>query len=126
MYQRWKDEVNFLVVYIREAHPFPRGSKKKGKTVIPEPLDLAEREEHGSFCVKDLALSIPMVLDGMDNKVGEAYAGWPDRIYVLDAKGTIRFVDIRDEDLLKGVRQLLTEQMVQADQTVRQRARQGL
>jgi hypothetical protein len=89
MYQRWKDEVNFLVVYIREAHPWPRGSKKKGKSVLPEPLDLKERGAHGNFCVQDLDLSIPMVLDGMDNAVGEKYAGWPDRLYVLDAKGKI-------------------------------------
>ncbi len=34
--------------------------------------------------------------------------GWP-TTYVLDANGIIRFVDLRDEDLLKGVRQLLTE-----------------
>ena len=36
--------------------------------------------------------------------------GWP-TTYVLDADGIIRFVDLRDEDLLKGVRQLLTEHM---------------
>jgi thiol-disulfide isomerase/thioredoxin len=30
-------------------------------------------------------------------------------VYVLDARGVIRFVDLREEDLLKGVRQLLAE-----------------
>lgn len=35
--------------------------------------------------------------------------GWP-AAYLIDASGVIRFVDLRDEDLLKGVRQLLTEQ----------------
>jgi peroxiredoxin len=35
--------------------------------------------------------------------------GWP-AAYLIDARGVIRFVDLRDEDLLKGVRQLLTEQ----------------
>jgi len=35
-------------------------------------------------------------------------AGFPS-VYVLDARGVIRFVDLRYEDLLKGVRQLLTE-----------------
>ena len=34
--------------------------------------------------------------------------GWP-TTYVLDAHGVVRFVNLRDEDLLKGVRQLLTE-----------------
>ena len=40
--------------------------------------------------------------------------GWP-TTYVLDAEGVIRFVDLRDEDLLKGVRQLLVEQVSRAD-----------
>jgi hypothetical protein len=35
-------------------------------------------------------------------------AGYP-AIYVLDAQGVIRFVDIRYEDLLKAVRQLVNE-----------------
>src|SRR5262249_24220295 len=37
--------------------------------------------------------------------------GWP-TAYLLDADGVIRFVDLRDEDLLKGVRQLLLERDV--------------
>ena len=34
--------------------------------------------------------------------------GWP-TVYVLDDEGVIRFVDVRQEDLLKAVRQLLME-----------------
>jgi peroxiredoxin len=34
--------------------------------------------------------------------------GWP-TTYVLDERGVIRFVDLRQEDLLKGVRQLMTD-----------------
>jgi len=38
-----------------------------------------------------------------------AVSGWP-TVYVIDASGVIRFVDLRQEDLLKGVRQVLTTQ----------------
>jgi peroxiredoxin len=34
--------------------------------------------------------------------------GWP-TIYLLDYKGTIRFVNLRSEDVLKGVKQLMRE-----------------
>jgi peroxiredoxin len=34
--------------------------------------------------------------------------GWP-TIYVLDARGVIRFVNLRQEDLLRGVRQLMED-----------------
>ena len=47
---------------------------------------------------------------GTRGPIASAYNlyGWP-TIYVLDAEGVIRFVDVRDEDLLKAVRQLLEE-----------------
>lgn len=35
--------------------------------------------------------------------------GWP-AIYILDAKGTIRFAQLRTEDILKAVNQLIAEQ----------------
>ncbi len=34
--------------------------------------------------------------------------GWP-TVYVIDENGVIRFVNLRQEDLLRGVRQLMTE-----------------
>lgn len=54
---------------------------------------------------------------GSDDRgpIAEAWnvRGWP-ATYVLDPQGVIRFVDVRDEDLLKAVRQLLTEQQANA------------
>jgi hypothetical protein len=34
---------------------------------------------------------MPCVVDGMDNKVGEAYAAWPERLYVVDPSGKILY-----------------------------------
>ncbi len=39
--------------------------------------------------------------------------GWP-TLYVLDGDGVIRFVNLRQEDLLKAVRQLVTDQVRRA------------
>jgi hypothetical protein len=36
-------------------------------------------------------------------------------IYMIDGAGVIQFVDLRYEDLLKGVRQMLTDHMNQLD-----------
>ena len=41
-------------------------------------------------------------------------SGFP-AVYVVDARGVIRFVDLRQEDLLKGVRQVLTEEADRPD-----------
>ena len=48
---------------------------------------------------------------GTESPIGGAWnvLGWP-ATYVIDGDGIIRFVDVRDEDLLKGVRQLLEAQ----------------
>ena len=47
-----------------------------------------------------------------EGKIASAWqvTGWP-TVYVLDSAGVIRFVDVRKEDLLKAVRQLLTAQV---------------
>ncbi len=34
-------------------------------------------------------MSPPVVVDTIDDKVNAAYAGWPDRVYVIDAEGKI-------------------------------------
>lgn len=113
MYRKWGGEAEFFVVYIREAHPWSRKTKKKGKTILPEPSTLGERQKHGQICRNDLKLSIPMLLDGMDNKAGEAYAAWPDRIYVVDRAGRIAFrggpgpFGFRPADAEKSLRMLL-------------------
>jgi hypothetical protein len=34
-------------------------------------------------------LSIPILVDTIDDQVERAYAGWPDRIYIVDRQGKI-------------------------------------
>lgn len=36
-----------------------------------------------------LDIKFPIVVDKIDNKVGEDYAGWPDRLYIVGADGRI-------------------------------------
>ncbi len=42
-------------------------------------------------CCGALDLGIPMIVDGIDNRVGEAYSGFPDRLYVIDGDGKVAF-----------------------------------
>lgn len=69
-------------------------------------------------------LAYPVWWDGRSGPGGQGpiaaawnVQGWP-TTYVIDSQGIIRFVDLRSEDLLKAVRQLLTEE-------VRRRLRAG-
>jgi lipoprotein NlpI len=68
--------------------------QKEGKEVlekIKQTTTLAERSEVAQQCVASLKLSIPAVVDREDNKVNAAYAGWPDRLYVVGVDGKIAF-----------------------------------
>ena len=42
-------------------------------------------------CAEGLKISIPIVIDNMDDKVEQAYAGWPDRIYIIGTDGKVVF-----------------------------------
>ena len=83
-----------MVVYIREAHPddeWQTKANKRDKVVFVQPTKLAERNKVATVCSANLNLSIPFVVDKMDNKVNESYAGWPDRIYIVDKDGKIAY-----------------------------------
>jgi len=58
---------------------------------IKQPGTEAERQAVAATCVAKLELSMPCVIDGLDNKVGETYSGWPDRLYLIDKTGTIAY-----------------------------------
>jgi hypothetical protein len=86
--------VEFLLVYIREAHPdsvlyVPTEDGGKKLQVIPQTATTAERLRNLQQCVSLLQLTMPAVIDSDDNVVNRAYAAWPDRLYVVDVDGKI-------------------------------------
>lgn len=50
-----------------------------------------ERAEVAGTCVLRLAIKLPAIIDGVDNRVERAYTGWPDRLYVIGTDGRIRY-----------------------------------
>jgi len=42
--------------------------------------------------VADFKVSLPVLVDGIDDKVRNAYTAWPDRLYVVDAQGKVAYV----------------------------------
>ncbi len=36
-------------------------------------------------------MSIPLVVDGLDDRVGNQYSGFPDRLYLIDREGKVAF-----------------------------------
>jgi type I thyroxine 5'-deiodinase len=58
---------------------------------VNQPKSYEERVKVAGDCIKDLKLSIPCLVDDMDNSAQKGYAGWPDRIYVIDREGKISY-----------------------------------
>lgn len=90
MYLAYGDRVEFLIVYIREAHAIDSASPSDFKN-IEDPVDFDERSAVASQCVKDLDLPIPAVVDRLDDEVNQAYGGWPDRLYLVGKDGRIAY-----------------------------------
>ena len=36
-------------------------------------------------------MSMPLLVDTIDNAVGEAYSGFPDRLYIIDRAGRVAY-----------------------------------
>jgi hypothetical protein len=82
------------VVYITEAHPsdvWQMESNLKDKVVFASPKDEEERALVAGTCVRKLGIQIPAVIDEFGNSTEQAYTGWPDRLYAIDATGRIAY-----------------------------------
>jgi hypothetical protein len=86
--------VHFLVVYVREAHPedgWVIAENRRSGLAVHDPTTDEERRAVATTCAVRLKMSIPMVVDGVDNAVTSAYGGWPDRLYLVGRDGRIAF-----------------------------------
>ena len=94
MYQQYKDRVAFYIVYIQEAHAsdvWQMQSNVKQGVVFASPKSFDEREAVAESCVRNLHIEIPALLDNFQNTTEVAYTGWPDRLYLIDKDGTVRY-----------------------------------
>lgn len=92
MYQAYKDKAAVYIVYILEAHPtdgWQVRANEQDRVLIEQHKNYEDRAKAAGSCMKDLKLSIPCLVDDMENTAQKAYAGWPDRLYVIDAEGKV-------------------------------------
>jgi Iodothyronine deiodinase len=94
MYQRYRHDVEFFVVYIGEAHPsdaWQLPSNIREKVVYASPRDASERTALADICMTRLGIKIPSLVDRFDDSTEKAYSGWPDRLYLIDRTGRIAY-----------------------------------
>ena len=54
-----------------------------------QPKSNAERFAVAEKCGARLEINMPLVVDEIDDRVGRAYSGMPDRLYVLNPAGKV-------------------------------------
>ena len=102
IYQEYHQQVKFLKIYIREAHPvdgwwFGKGftkilirlfsSKVSLDTYDPETIE--ERRVAAGECEQSLQYGVKTYVDEIDDRVNKAYAAWPTRLYLIDRDGRV-------------------------------------
>ncbi len=103
LYEQYHDHVQFLLIYIREAHPIDgwwlggpitrQLLKAKGwakaATDIYDPKTIAERQQVASRCESTLRYGIQTYVDDMEDTASKAYAAMPTRLYLIGLDGKV-------------------------------------
>jgi hypothetical protein len=104
LYEQYHEQVEFLTIYIREAHPkdgwwlgggimgkmLKRGIPKTA-TEIYDPKTIEERRSVASQCEESLQYGIHTYVDEMDDPVSKAYAAKPTRLYLIGLDGRVAY-----------------------------------
>ena len=91
MYQDYKDIAEFRMVYIREAHAAD-GDRPVG---IAREKEINQQTTYEGRCTtakmlfNDKSLTIPCLIDSMDNKTNTAYSAQPDRVFLVRKDGRL-------------------------------------
>ena len=94
IYERYKEHVEFFVIYVQEAHPtdgWQVESNVEDNVLFRQHQSYEEREEVANTCNLDLRMSIPILVEEMDNGVDEAYGAAPERLYLIGADGRVAY-----------------------------------
>jgi hypothetical protein len=102
MYAEFQEQVQFLSIYIREAHPVDGwwlGGGAPGKvlsrlvpkaaTDIYDPQTIEERRVVAGRCEESLQYGVHTYVDEMDDPVSKAYAALPTRLYLVGLDGRV-------------------------------------
>ena len=92
MYETYKDQVEFFLVYIREAHPTDgkqSRANERQNILVKQPTKYFERVVVATEMCTKLDIKIPPLIDNLDDKVNKAYSADPDRLYLVGIDGKI-------------------------------------
>jgi hypothetical protein len=94
MQKRYGDRAQFLLVYVREAHPtggWRMESNDRVGVVADQPTAFEGRAALAGKACSLLKVTMPALVDEIDDRVNNAYSAVPSRHYVIDAEGKVAY-----------------------------------
>ena len=94
IYRSYKNQVEFFVVYVQEAHPtdgWQSESNIMESVLFRQHQNYQEREEVAQTCSLNLHINIPILIEEIDNSIDEAYGAAPERLYLIGANGKVAY-----------------------------------
>ncbi len=79
---------------MREAHPTDEWQMKsnvKDDVCYAQPRSLSDRLAIANDFIKRFKYPLPFGVDDMKNAANDAYAAWPERLYIIDENGKIAY-----------------------------------
>lgn len=92
LYNQYQEQVEFFVVYVQEAHPtdgWQVESNIEQSVLLRQHQSFDERDEAAQSCSIGLNISIPTLVEEMDNVIDEAYGAAPERLYLIGKDGRV-------------------------------------
>lgn len=102
LFEQYHQQIKFLNIYIREAHPIDgwwmgrRLTRSMVKRFFPkasmnhyDPKTMEERRAVAGECESALQYGIHTYVDEMDDHVNNKYAAWPTRLYLVGLDGRV-------------------------------------
>ena len=90
-----RDRAAMVFVYIAEAHAVDEWqlpANLEDDVLLAQHRELDDRLAAARASVERLGLTMPVLVDGMDDAVSEAFAAWPERLYVAEPGGRLAYV----------------------------------
>jgi type I thyroxine 5'-deiodinase len=94
MYRNYLDRASVVFVYVAEAHAtdgWQMESNVEEGVLVANHVTIDDRFAAARASVERLGLTLPVLVDRMDDAVSNAFAAWPERIYVVGADARIAY-----------------------------------
>ncbi len=91
---KFEEHAEFLTVYIKEAHPedeWQMTVNEEQGVCYTQPQTISDRVMIANDFIERFQYTMPLVVDPIENPAEDAFAAWPERLYVIGVDGRIAY-----------------------------------